>query len=58
MTPEEFKAKAQELYDEHKGFAGEQGHMDVDSLLTECLDSLGYSEGTKILWSMRCFWYS
>lgn len=58
MTPEEFKNKAQELYDKHKGFAGEDGHMDVDALLTECLISLGYKEGTDILWSMQDFWYA
>ena len=58
MTPEEFKNKAQELYDKHKGFAGEEGHMDVDALLTECLISLGYKEGTDILWSMQYFWYA
>ena len=58
MTPAEFKAKAQELYDKPKGFAGEEGHMDVDDLLTECLNSLGYKEGTDILWSMSGFWYS
>lgn len=58
MTPEEFKNKAQELYDKYRGFAGEEGHSDVDDLLTECLNSLGYEEGTKILWSMRGFWYA
>lgn len=58
MTSAEFKAKAQELYDKHKGWAGEEGHMDVDDLLTECLNSLGYQEGTDILWSMSGFWYS
>ena len=58
MTAEEFKNKAQELYDKHKGFAGEDGHMDVDALLTECLISLGYKEGTDILWSMQDFWYA
>ena len=57
MTPEEFKNKAQELYNKHRGFAGEEGHMDVDALLTECLISLGYKEGTDILWSMQDFWY-
>lgn len=58
MTPAEFKAKAQELYDKHKGWAGKEGHIDVDNLLTECLDSLGYQEGTDILWSMSDFWYA
>ena len=58
MTPEEFKIKAQELYDKYNGFAGEEGHCDVDDLLTECLNSLGYEEGTEILWSKRGFWYA
>lgn len=58
MTPEEFKNKAQELYNKHEGYAGEDGHIDADALLTECLISLGYKEGTDILWSMRDFWYS
>ena len=58
MTPEEFKNKAQELYNKHRGFAGEEGHMDVDALLTDCLISLGYKEGTDILWSMQDFWYA
>lgn len=58
MTPEEFKNKAQELYNRRKGYAGEDGHMDVDALLTECLISLGYKEGTDILWSMQDFWYA
>ena len=58
MTPEEFKIKAQELCDKYRGFAGEEGHMDVDDLLTECLNSLGYEEGTRILWSMSHFWYA
>ena len=58
MTPKEFAEKAKEIYNKHKGYAGEEGHIDVDALLTECLISLGYKEGTDILWSMRCFWWS
>lgn len=58
MTPKEFKIKAQELYDKHEGYAGEVGHYDIDNLLTECLDSLGYKEGTEILWSMQAIWYA
>ncbi len=58
MTPEEFKKKAQELYDKYQGEAGEDGHIDVDNLLTECLASLGYKEGLDILWSMDNFWYA
>ena len=58
MSPEEFKVKAQELYDKYKGEAGEDGHIDIDYLLSECLRSLGYQEGVDILWSMRMIWYA
>lgn len=58
MTPDEFKAKAQELYDKHEGFAGEEGHIEMDSLLIDCLYSLGYSEGIEILLHMNGIWYS
>ena len=58
MTPEEFKIKAQKLYNKYEGDAGEDGHYEIDDLLTECLNSLGYQEGTKILWSMTSIWYS
>lgn len=58
MTPEEFKKMAQELYDKHAGYAGEDGHMAIDCLLSECLKSLGYQEGLDILWSMRSIWYA
>lgn len=52
MTPEEFAKKAQEIYNKHKGYAGEEGHIDIDDLMTECLESLGYKDGCDILWSM------
>lgn len=58
MTPEEFAKKAQEIYDKHKGYAGEDGHIDIDSLMTKCLESLGYKDGCDILWSMSGIWYS
>lgn len=58
MAPEEFKIKAQALYDKYHGHAGEEGHLDIDDLLTECLNSLGYQEGTEILWSMDSIWYA
>ena len=58
MTSEEFKKRAQEIYDKHKGFAGEEGHSDIDDLLTECLKSLGYEEGLEIVWSMNGIWYA
>ena len=58
MTPEEFKKKAQEIYDKYKGDAGEEGHVEIDDLLTACLKSLGYEEGLNIVWSMKSIWYA
>lgn len=58
MTPEEFKAKAQEIYDKYEGEADEGGHMERDNLMSECLESLGYEEGIEILYSMSRIWYS
>jgi hypothetical protein len=58
MTPEMFRYKAQELYDRNEGYAGEEGHMEVDALMSNCLRQLGYEEGLEILWSMTDFWYS
>lgn len=58
MTPEMFRYKAQELYDRNEGYAGEDGHIEVDALLSDCLQQLGYEEGLEILWSMKDFWYS
>lgn len=52
MTPEEFAKKAQEIYDENEGYAGENGHIDINALMTKCLESLGYKDGCDILWSM------
>lgn len=53
MTPEEFAKRAQKIYDENEGFAGESGHIDMDRLMIECLESLGYEEGCagwRLLW--------
>lgn len=58
MTPEEFKKKAQEIYDKYEGDAGEEGHFEIDDLLTACLKSLGYEEGLNIVWSMKSIWYA
>jgi hypothetical protein len=58
MTPEEFAKKAQKIYDKHEGYAGEDGHIDIDRLMTECLESLGYQDGCDILWSMSSIWYA
>ena len=58
MTPEEFKIEAMKIYVENKGFAGEEGHSEVDDLMIKCLRELGYGEGLDILWSMKGFWYS
>lgn len=58
MTSEEFAKKAQELYDKHEGYAGEEGHIDIDRLIIECLESLGYKEGCDTLFSMTNIWYA
>lgn len=58
MTPEEFAKKAKELYDKNEGYAGEEGHIDIDRLMTECLESLGYKEGCDTLFSMTNIWYA
>ena len=41
MSPEEFKIKAQELYDKYKGEAGEDGHIDIDDLEWSYLEGDG-----------------
>ncbi len=58
MTPEEFKKDAQEIYDRNKGYAGVEGHMQMDDLMEYCLRSLGYGEGIDILFSMSGIWYA
>lgn len=58
MSPEEFKQRAREICDERNGYAGEMGHREIDMLLDECLESLGYGEGLEILNSMSGFYYS
>ena len=58
MTVEEFKKRAQEIYDENEGYAGEDGHVQVDRLMEECLRSLGYGEGIGIMNKMSNFWYA
>lgn len=39
-------------------FAGESGHIDMDRLMVECLESLGYKDGCNILFSMTHIWYA
>lgn len=58
MTPDEFAKKAQEIYDKNEGYAGEEGHIDIDRLMIECLESLGYKEGCDTLFSMTNIWYA
>lgn len=58
MTVEEFATKAKQLYNDCDGFAGEEGHIAADRLMEECLESLGYGEGIKILNSMSGYWYA
>ena len=57
MTPEEFKNKAREIYNRHNGSAWDNGHVEIDNLMIECLESLGYKEGCDILFSMDDIWY-
>lgn len=58
MTAQEFKERAQEIYDNCKGSAGEEGHIDMDILMEEALISLGFQEGVEILRSMKDIWYA
>ncbi len=58
MSKEEFKREAQKIYDACNGYAGEQGHINMDELMYECLKSLGYDEGLDILFSMHSVWYA
>lgn len=58
MTKEEFKERAQKIYDEYEGFAGRAGHIAIDRLMEECLKSLGYEEGLEILNRMSKIWYA
>ena len=55
ITPKEFKEKAQEIFDKHEGWAGDDGHQDIDRLMQECLRSLGYGEGIDILFPWIVF---
>ena len=58
MTPEEFKQQEQKLYDDCNGIAGEEGHINRDYLMEECLRSLGYGKGLDVLFSMEDIWYA
>lgn len=58
MTKKEFKERAKEIYDRNNGYAGETGHMEIDSLMEECLRDLGYEEGLDIIDKMSGFWYA
>ena len=58
MTPEEFKLEAMKIYVKYEGYAGEEGHSDIDDLMTKCLKELGYCDGLDILWSMKDIWYA
>ena len=60
MSPQEFETKMQALYDKHhmsSGDSGELGHMEMDELLIECLQSLGYNEGCEI-YNKVTKWYA
>lgn len=59
ITPEEFVQLAQELYDKNSGYAGEQGHMEMDDLISDVLCSIdpSYQKGLDILYKMGGIWY-
>ena len=52
------KSAPKKIFDKNKGFAGEDGHMQVDSLMEECLRSLGYGKGIDIMNKMSGFYYA
>lgn len=58
MTPEEFRQRAQDIYNKNRGYAGEEGHVQLDNLMYRCLKSLGYGAGLEILFSMDAIWYA
>ena len=58
MTPEEFKIEAMNIYVKYRGYTEEEGHSDIDDLMTKCLKELGYGDGLDILWSMKDIWYA
>ncbi len=58
VTPEKFKKDCQTLFDKYKGDAGEEGHGDMDDLLKNTLNVLGYTDGIEILNKLTNVWYS
>lgn len=56
MTPEEFKQKMIKLHEKHKDDE-ELAHMNMDALLCEVLESLGYAEGVAI-YNSEPKWYA
>lgn len=60
MTPEEFKRKAQEIYDSCNGDAGANngtGHIAMDCLMEDCLREAGYGDRLEILDKLRHIYY-
>lgn len=60
ITPEVFAQLAQELYDKMSGSAGEEGHIEMDALISDVLCSIdpAYKKGLDILYSMNSIWYA
>lgn len=58
ITPEEFERRMKKIKEEHYDKMGdiELAHMLADDLMTEVLNSLGYSEGLAINKSMKKWW--
>lgn len=55
VTPEKFKEDCQTLFDNYKGDADEEGHVDMDDLLKNTLSALGYNDGIEILNKFKMF---
>ena len=58
MTPEEFAKKAQEIKEKNEGQAEANGHIDMDRLMVEFLESLVYKDVFDILFIITYIWYS
>ena len=56
MTPDEFKEKTKDIYNDDV-YDNEAGHIKVDELTWDLLESLGYKDGVDVIRKM-VFWYA
>jgi hypothetical protein len=56
MSPEEFKAKMEAIRN-NDFYDSEVAHGDIDNLMAEVLESLGYGEGLAVIEGMT-LWYA